>query len=102
MAQATHTQSSRFGNNNINSGNTIGSYNTTVYKFDKDAQIMNWLSPLEPDSRHHTVRTNRYEGIGDWLLETGEFREWRKSEGGADKAVLFCSGNPGVGKTHLR
>ena len=102
MAQATHRQSMRFGDNNANCGNISGSYNTTVYKSDKDAQILTWLSPLEPDSRHHTVRTNRHEGVGDWLLETGEFREWRGGEGGADKAVLLCSGNPGVGKTHLR
>ena len=102
MAQTTLTQSIKFGDNNINSGNTIGSYNTTVYKSDKDAQIMSWFSPLEPDNRHHSVRTNRHEGVGEWLLETSELREWRRGEDGADKAVLFCSGNPGVGKTHLR
>ena len=28
--------------------------------------------------------------------------EWRGGEGGADNSVLFCSGNPGVGKTFLR
>ena len=100
MAQTTHTQ--RFGNNNSNCGNISGSYNTTIYKSDKEAKIMGWLSPLEPDNRHHAVRTNRHDGVGDWLLETSEFREWRRSESGADKAVLFCSGSPGVGKTHLR
>ena len=62
---------------------------------------MRWLSPIEPENRHHGVRTDRFEGVGDWLFETSEFREWR-GEGGAEKAVLFCSGNPGVGKTHLR
>ena len=102
MAQATHTQSIRFGNNNANCGNTTGSYNTTVYKSDEDAQIILWLSPLEPKNRHQGVRTGRFEGVGDWLLETSEFREWRGGKGGADKAVLFCSGNPGVGKTYLR
>ena len=65
---------------------------------------MRWLSPLEPSNRHQTVRTGRFGGVGDWLLETREFREWREGEGegGADKAVLFCSGGPGVGKTYLR
>ena len=47
------------------------------------------------------MRTDRFDGVGDWLLETSEFQEWRSSEDGADKAVLFCSGNPGVGKTYL-
>jgi len=68
---------------------------------DEDAQIMRWLSPLEPNSRHQGVRTERLGGIGDWFLETKEFCEW-SSEDGTDKAVLFCSGNPGVGKTYLR
>ena len=63
---------------------------------------MHWLSPLELGKRHDSVRTNRFEGVGDWVLETSEFREWMDSDGGADKAVLFCSGNPGVGKTYLR
>ena len=100
MAQTTLAQSINFGDNNSNCNNTIGSYN--IYNSDKDAEIMRWLSPLEPDIRHHDVRTNRFEGVGDWLLGTAKFREWREGEGGADQAVLFCSGNPGVGKTHLR
>ena len=93
-------QSIQFGDNNANCGNTIGSYNKTVYKSDEDPQIMRWLSPLESSNRHQGVRTDRFDGVGDWLLETIEFRQW--SDGGADKAVLFCSGNPGVGKTYLR
>ena len=48
------------------------------------------------------MRTDRVDGVGNWLLETNEFREWRSNGGGADKAVLFCSGDPGVGKTYLR
>jgi len=63
---------------------------------------MRWLSPLEPNNRHQGVRDERFDGIGDWLLETSEFREWRDSVGEADNAVLLCSGNPGVGKTYLR
>jgi hypothetical protein len=38
---------------------------------------MRWLSPLEPNNRHQGVRTDRFDGVGDWLLETSEFREWR-------------------------
>ena len=101
MAQTTHTRSINFGDNNSNCGNIIGSYNN-VYKSDEDEQIRRWLSPLAPDKRHHGVRTERFEGVGDWLLEASAFREWTESAGGAEKAVLFCSGNPGVGKTYLR
>jgi len=102
MAQNTHMLSVSMGDRNDNSGNITGSFNSNFYNSDEDAQIMRWLSPLEPNDRHQAVRTERFDGIGDWVLETSEFREWRDGEGGADKAVLFCSGNPGVGKTYLR
>ena len=102
MAHTTDTRSVNIGDNNAHCGNIIGSFNNTFYKSDEDAQIMRWLSPLEPNNRHQGVRTDRLGGIGDWLLETSEFRQWRGGEGGADKAILFCSGNPGVGKTYLR
>ena len=107
MAQTTNTHSVKLGHgnvnySNVNSGNIIGSFNTIMYKSDEDAQIMRWLTPLEPGNRHDSVRTTRFEGVGDWLLETSEFRKWRGGEGGADRGVLFCSGNPGVGKTYLR
>ena len=98
MAQISH--SVNIGDGNTHSGNITGSFNT--YGSNEDKQIMHWLSPLEPNDRHQGVRTDRFDGVGDWFLETSEFREWRGSEGGADKAVLFCSGNPGVGKTYLR
>ena len=101
MAQTTPTQSIEFGNNNAHCGNTIGSYNTTVYKSD-DERIMRWLSPLAPNTRHQGLRNERFDGVGNWLLETSEFREWREGNDGADKAILFCFGNPGVGKTYLR
>jgi len=103
MAPTLNTHSVKIGNSNVNSGNITDSFNnTTIYKSEGDAQIMRWLSPLEPGNRHDGVRTSRFVGVGDWFLETSEFQEWKGEEGGADKAVLFCSGNPGVGKTYLR
>jgi len=94
----------------INSGN-VNSYNVTnncasissVDKVtaDENREIMRWLSPLDPERRHHDIRADRLDGVGNWLLETKEFREWKSGEGGVDKAVLFCYGNPGVGKTYL-
>ena len=101
MAHTTNTHAATFGDGNDNCGNITESFNTIIYKSNEDAKIMKWLSPLEPDRRHHDVRTKRFEGVGDWLLATSEFQEWRGGKG-ADKAVLFCSGNPGAGKTYLR
>jgi len=48
------------------------------------------------------VREGRVEGVGDWLLRTNEFEEWHTSEDGAINQLLFCYGDPGVGKTYLR
>ena len=103
-----------FGSGSVNSGNITNSYNNsitlnnkaiTVNKSDdEDNQIKQWLSPLEPRHRHHTVQADRVKGVGGWLLERNEFREWSGTGGrGAPKdAVLFCYGDPGVGKTHIR
>jgi len=102
MAQTTSTKTVTFGDGNTACGNISNSFNTTIYNSEEDKEIMHWLSPLEPGDRHHGVRADRFGGIGDWFLEESEFREWWGGEGGADKAVLFCSGNPGVGKTYLR
>jgi len=106
MAQTSY--SVNISDGNTYSGNTTCSWDSGIYMgtgvdmSDEDVQIMRWLSPLEPSNRHQGVRTNRFCGIGDWFLETREFREWRGGEGGSNDAVLFCSGNLGVGKTYLK
>ena len=108
MSQTTNTYSANvnsgnitYGDGNVNCGNVDNSL-TNIYNSDEYAKIMSWLSPLEPNRRHQSLCNDRFDGVGDWLLKTSEFREWRKSESGADKAILFCSGDPGVGKTYLR
>ena len=84
MAQTIPTQSIKLGNSNTQYVGAIGSYNTTVYKSDDDEQIIHWLSPLNSNTRHQGLRNERFDGVGNWLLETREFREWKGSEGGAD------------------
>ena len=68
------------------------------------SEILAWLSPLEPRIRHEDIRTRRIDEVGDWILQTQEYRNWfggiRVSE--ADGAALFCYGGPGVGKTFIR
>jgi len=85
---------------NINSFNNIVNFVTGLD--DEGRQILQWLSPLEPQQRHQGVRADRVEGVGSWVLETSEFRKWRDAEDGCVEQVLFCEGNPGVGKTHVR
>ncbi|RPA88511.1 hypothetical protein L873DRAFT_1115821, partial [Choiromyces venosus 120613-1] len=86
---------------NVSTNNNIVNINTG--SDEEKEKILKWLSPLEPHQRHQHVRSERLDGVGDWLLETEEFLKWSgpKTENGCDHAVLFCSGNPGVGKTHL-
>ena len=93
----------QFGSDSVNCGNITHSYNNiTVIKTDEYNQIKQWLSPLTFQSRHKSVQASLVEGVGGWLLEKEEFREWSSSQGVPKQAVLFCYGDPGVGKTHLR
>jgi len=87
-------------NNNNNSFNNIVDLITGINE--EGQQILQWLSPLEPQQRHQGVRTDRLDGVGHWVLETSEFRKWREAEDGCIEQVLFYYGNPGVGKTYFR
>jgi len=89
---------------NVNSFNVnASSFVSFVTEIDAEKrQILQWLSPLEPQQRHQDVRIDRLDGVGGWALETAEFRKWSEKEDGCGDSVLFCYGNPGVGKTFLR
>ena len=72
---------------------------------DEKSEILAWLSPLEPQIRHHDIRTRRIDQVGDWLLQTEEYRSWFGGMTGGKKSngsALFCYGDPGVGKTYIR
>jgi len=87
--------------NNINSFNTIVN-NVTTY--DDRTNLLAWLSPLNPKLRHQDIRNHAVKDVGEWIFQTEEFRSWYAGSGGSepDKAVLFCYGDPGVGKTFIR
>ena len=78
---------------NVNSFNVLTNYNNIVnFYTETDAeehQILQWLSPLEPQQRHQGVRVDRLDGIGHWVLETSEFRKWGGAEDGCVEPVLF-------------
>ena len=69
---------------------------------DEKRHVLEWLSPMVPRERHQAVRDGRVDGIGNWLLGTNEFEKWHTSEDEVVNPVLFCYGDPGVGKTYLR
>ena len=94
-------------NINQNVGNVTDSYKNVWNNYeisvpDERSQILEWLSPLEPRGRHQAVREDRMDGVGEWLLETSEFRKWHTDEDESVHPVLFYYGEPGVGKTYLR
>jgi len=91
--------------------NTTSSYNTTTSNVwnnctvaDDLSPLLTWLSPLDPGLRHSDIQERRANDVGEWLMDTGEFRRWSglSGDGEGDEAVLFCYGNPGVGKTFIR
>ena len=86
---------SRAFTDNINSFNV--SNNIVFTASDDESKILAWLSPLEPHVRHQDICNQRVEGIGGWLLETKEFRDWYNGseKGELDHASLFCYGDPG-------
>jgi len=88
------------GFNNANSFNTVNSFNTTIN--DDKAQVLQWLSPLEPQKRHQHLRESRLEGVGQWIFRNSKFQIWNEGKDGYCASVLFCYGDPGVGKTHIR
>ena len=89
--------------NSLNSYTAVNVSNNFAVE-DHRSQILAWFSPLDPKLRHKDIQGRRVENIGEWLLQTQEFRSWRAGNGtgGTGHAVLFCYGNPGVGKTYIR
>ena len=98
MSQYTIHKSTNFSDNN-NSFNMQNNYSIV----DDRSQLLAWLSPLEPKLRHHDIWECRVENVGEWIMQTGEFRSWHdcRSDGEGHKAVLFCHGAPRVGKTYI-
>ena len=92
--------------------NTTNSYNTTTTSnvwnnctvADDLCPLLTWLSPLDPGLRHSDIQERRVNDVGEWLMDAEEFRRWSglNGEGEGDEGVLFCYGNPGVGKTFIR
>ena len=85
--------------------NNVGSITRTAHiiaETSNKERILEWHSPLEPRKRHWAIGIDRVAGVGDWLLLTNQFTQWNEGRNGTSKPVLFCYGDPGVGKTYLR
>ena len=98
----THHNVNYFNNTNCN--NTNYNVQNNYVAPDDRSPLLTWLSPLEPKLRHRDIQERRDDRVGEWLPQTEEFRRWNEGSGESegDKAVLFCYGGPGVGKTFIR
>jgi len=92
MNPSTHLQPVVTATCYKDSFNVTNSYNTT--NVDENAQLLEWLSPLEPRLRHQDVRTRWLDGLGDWFLRTDDFVNWCDGKDGSFVATLLCSGVP--------
>jgi hypothetical protein len=61
--------------------------------------LLNALQSLPFQEKHRDLQMRRVEGLGQWLLNTPKFGEWR--EGFLRQNILWCHGGPGVGKSFL-
>ena len=95
----------------IHNSNDCGNTTNSCYNVckscgfaDDRSQILTWLSPLDSREQHFEVQESRVDDIGDWLIQTEEFRRWCAPGGESEdnKEVLFCYGDLGVGKTFIR
>jgi Cdc6-like AAA superfamily ATPase len=61
-------------------------------------KILGWLSSVAHNEKQTDTLRRRHENTGMWFLELAEFQNWLKNE---TKNILWCKGDPGVGKTIL-
>jgi len=101
ISRSKSQRMSRAFTDNINSFNV--STNIILTTPDDEPKILAWLSPLQPQVRHQDICEQRVDTVGNWLLETKEFRGWYNGneDGGSDHTALFCYGEPGVGKSYI-
>ncbi|KAL1962578.1 hypothetical protein VTN77DRAFT_9371 [Rasamsonia byssochlamydoides] len=70
---------------------------STTINADEEAQILQWLTPIDYSRQQRDLRRRRQEGTGQWLLNSESFRQWMKHGGQA----MYCAGYHGVGKTMM-
>jgi hypothetical protein len=62
-------------------------------------EVLNWISKLDYNRKHHSVRLPRIDGTGSWLLENPLYLKWRDEEYNSN--ILWCHGIQGSGKSIL-
>ncbi|KAK9772537.1 putative Ankyrin repeat-containing domain protein [Seiridium cardinale] len=55
--------------------------------------ILNWLTPIDPDTKQSFFIRQRQVGTGEWLIDSPGYTNWKATRGEA----IFCHGIPGAG-----
>ena len=66
-------------------------------KIEKNRQILDWLSPIDPEANFKRACALRQQGTGEWILDNSHFESWLAGE----TSFLWIHGVPGSGKTVL-
>jgi len=61
-------------------------------------KILGWLSSVAHNEKQTDTLRRRHGNTGMWFLELAEFQDWLKND---TNNILWCKGDPGVGKTIL-
>jgi len=91
-----------------NSNNTKCLNNGTTWSVNipmtaERAEILAWLSPIEPSIRHQDIRARRADNVGEWQMQAAEFQSWcdgARQEGYGPATLFYCD-DPAVGKTYF-
>lgn len=63
----------------------------------EERTILEWLSEYDFSASHRSATSLREPGTGEWILDSSQYEEWKKS----DFNLLWLYGNSGSGKTVL-
>jgi ankyrin repeat domain-containing protein 50 len=54
-----------------------------VVEVDENRSILNWISEVPFEQHHGMIKDARTTNTCEWLLQTGEFREWETKDSSA-------------------
>lgn len=63
-------------------------------------KVMDWLSPVSPQSTRDTLSKTRTEGTGVWFVKAPSFENWKDASSGENRS-LWINGFTGAGKSVL-
>ena len=67
-------------------------------KEERYREILNWLSPIPFKLHHKQLAKNRLQHSGEWLLNHGDYMEWKAS---STSSFFLLYGSAGSGKSSL-